>query len=152
MSGGHLPRLKSRARKVGSYGVHSTCATGRPCPWKNYPDTTLFQYRKRHCCTNCFSLYREPRSLLSSIASQGIVGRVNAYISYNAAIDAATAEEHKVSSADACAVGVDDGGDDGPTLRLPPIEQVSGAGNRPRSATRPITPGRVSRIEGWHLG
>lgn len=41
--------------------------------------------------------------------------------------------------------------DGGSTLRLPPIEKVAGAGPRPRSATRPITPETLRNFEGWHM-
>lgn len=93
-----------------------------------------------------------------SFSSQGIVGRVNAYYSYNAAIDAAAdalevkEQEQKASFAAAPVAGDDGRGDDRPRPRFPPIEQAPGVGGRPRSATRPISAGRLSRIEGWHLG
>lgn len=81
------------------------------------------------------------RPSFSSLFAQGISGRVNAYCSYNAAIDAAAdALEAEAEAREAPPVAVpaasdDDRGNSGPQLRLPPIEGTTGAGDRPTSAT-----------------
>ncbi|CAN0079350.1 unnamed protein product [Ectocarpus sp. 12 AP-2014] len=102
----------------------------------------------------------------TSAPKNGIIGRVNTYYSYNAAIDAAEdaaeAEEQKKASAAAASQG---GDVDEPRLHLPPIEQSSSNGSstgdgqrpkspppRPRPASRHIISGRPSRSDGWHLG
>lgn len=96
-----------------------------------------------------------------SCVNQGIVGRVNAYHSYNAAIDAAAdaaeAEKAEQQALSFAARAADNDNDDnsrfadGSTLRFPPIGRVAVAGERPRSATRPITPETLRNFEGWYL-
>eukprot|EP00903_Cladosiphon_okamuranus_P006314 g6190.t1 len=98
----------------------------------------------------------------SAAPSKGIVGRLNAYYAYNSAIDtandAAAAEAEKQQEEQelppaASPAGDDHGGSgDEPTVRLPPIEQVAAAGVRPRSASRPISPERLRRIDGMAPG
>lgn len=93
---------------------------------------------------------------------QGIIGRVNAYYSFNAAIDAAAdaleaeqekerEEAAKAAASDAAAVDHDSSSEK-IVLRLPPIEQTNRVSERPRSASRPINTGRPNRSDGWHLG
>lgn len=103
---------------------------------------------------------------------QGIVGRLNAYYSFNAAIDAAAdaleAQEEKEREEAAKATGSDgvavdhDNSNSDIVLRLPPIgqpnpgstgdsERPQSSPPRPRSASRPISTGKMSRMDGWHL-
>lgn len=101
------------------------------------------------------------------------MGRVNAYYSFNAAIDAAAdaleAQEEKEREAAAKATGSDgvavdhDHISSDTVLRLPPIEQPNRGSTggserpkssppRPRSAARPISTDRSSRMDGWYSG
>ncbi|CAM9401542.1 unnamed protein product [Ectocarpus sp. 12 AP-2014] len=102
----------------------------------------------------------------TSAPKNGIIGRVNTYYSYNAAIDAAEDAAEAEEQKKALAAAASQGGDvDEPRLHLPPIEQSSSNGSstgdgqrpkspppRPRSASRHIISGRPSRSDGWHLG
>ncbi|CAM9108876.1 unnamed protein product [Ectocarpus sp. 6 AP-2014] len=102
----------------------------------------------------------------TSVPKKGIIGRVNTYYSYNAAIDAAEDAAEAEEQKKALAAAASQGGDvDEPRLHLPPIEQSSSNGSRtgdgqrpksppprPRSASRHIISGRPSRSDGWHMG
>lgn len=135
------------------------------CRWDMdaFSMTRKIQHCRRHA--PLFALLSAFR-LLVSFPTQGIIGRVNTYYSYNAAIDAAEDTAEAEEQKKALAAAASQGGDvDEPRLHLPPIEQSSSNGSstgdgqrpkspppRPKSASRHIISGRPSRSDGWHLG